>query len=218
MQALTETEVKLEASAATLAALVQSPLLNNWRQGEWRELMLYNQYFDTDDWILDRHALALRVRRDGDQSIQTLKSRGQSQQGLSVRDEWDWYLQQPVLDRSLLTGTCWPEALTGLDLAALKPLFSTDFQRVKALLSWCWQGENVSVEVACDRGWVLSEQGRAEICELELELREGPQQALLDFAAQLQSRFVLTPCDVSKAERGYRLLRAMSAEEPFDER
>src|SRR5690606_40050375 len=80
--------------------------------------------------------VALRVRRDGEQYIQTLKSRGQSLAGLSERNEWDWYLQAPELDPSLLSDDCWPASLAALDKATLQPLFTTDFVREKADLGW----------------------------------------------------------------------------------
>ena len=38
-----ETEIKLRASADTLAALQQHPLLNERRAGEWQRSTLYNQ-------------------------------------------------------------------------------------------------------------------------------------------------------------------------------
>ena len=85
-----ETEIKLRASADVLAALRAHPLLNERRQGDWQSGPLYNQYFDTANRDLAAARVALRLRRDGDTFIQTLKSRGQSVAGLSERNEWDW--------------------------------------------------------------------------------------------------------------------------------
>ncbi|MNX44982.1 hypothetical protein D3C86_754840 [compost metagenome] len=51
---------------------------------------------------------------------------------------------------------------------------------------------------------------KEEICELELELREGEPAALLELAAELAEKLALMPCDISKAERGYRLYDANS--------
>ena len=51
---------------------------------------------------------------------------------------------------------------------------------------------------------------KEEICELELELREGEPAALLELAAELAATLALMPCDISKAERGYRLFDANS--------
>ncbi|WVM89720.1 CYTH domain-containing protein [Halopseudomonas pachastrellae] len=80
--------------------------------------------------------MALRLRRDGDTYIQTLKSRGQSVAGLSERNEWDWYLKTDALDPALLDDSCWPASLAELDKQQLQPLFTTDFERTRALLRW----------------------------------------------------------------------------------
>src|SRR5690606_36845668 len=53
-------------------------------------------------------------------------------------------------------------------------------------------------------------EGEEEICELELEMRQGEPAALLELAAELAADLPLMPCDISKAERGYRLFDASS--------
>ncbi len=57
-----------------------------------------NQYFDTPERDLARAKVALRLRRDGEEVIQTLKTRGQSVAGLSERNEYDWHLPKAKLD------------------------------------------------------------------------------------------------------------------------
>ena len=93
-----ETEIKLRASRATLAALREHPLLKKRNKSGWQHGELFNQYYDTAERELARARVALRLRRDGEQYIQTLKSRGQSVAGLSERNEWDWYLDKAKLD------------------------------------------------------------------------------------------------------------------------
>lgn len=206
----TETEIKLRVSADTLQQLTDHPLLRGRLQGEWQTVELFNQYFDSADGQLAAARVALRLRRDGDAIIQTLKTRGNSVAGLSERNEWDWHLQQPQLDLSLLTDECWPAALAGMDLDLLQPLFTTDFRRVRGELRWEREGVMVCVEAALDSGRVVAGAGEDEICELELELREGPAEAVLELALALAADVPLMPCDISKAERGYRLLQADS--------
>ncbi len=196
-----ETEIKLRVSPATLAALRVHPLLDGQRLGEWQRGELYNQYYDTPERALATSQVALRLRRDGEQYIQTLKTRGQSVAGLSVRGEWDWYLQQPQLDLSKLDDSCWPAALADLDKASLQGVFTTDFTREKADIGW----DGVRIEAALDHGKVLAGGQEEELCELELELREGTPADLLALACQLAADLPLMPCDISKAERGYRL-------------
>jgi len=169
-----------------------------------------NQYFDTPERDLARAKVALRLRRDGDAVIQTLKTSGQSVAGLSERNEYDWQLAKAKLDVKKLEGQCWPEALAELDKKPLKPLFTTDFVRERAEIAWGRGKAKVVIEAALDLGHVVVGKQKEEICELELELREGEPAALLELAAELAATLALMPCDISKAERGYRLYDASS--------
>lgn len=205
-----ETEIKLRASRDTLAALRDHPLLKKRNKGGWQRHELFNQYYDTPERDLAQAKVALRLRRDGEQFIQTLKSRGQSVAGLSERNEWDWYLDKAKLDTRKLTDDCWPAALAGLDKKTLKPIFKTDFVREKAEIAWRRGKAKVVIEAALDLGEVVAGKQSEEICELELELRQGDPQALLELAVELAADLALMPCDISKAERGYRLYDADS--------
>ncbi|WP_028241719.1 CYTH domain-containing protein [Stutzerimonas azotifigens] len=200
-----ETEIKLRASHETLAALRDHPLLKKRNKSGWQRHPLSNQYYDTPARDLSRAKVALRLRRDGETVIQTLKSRGRSVAGLSERNEWDWYLDAPALDLSRLGDDCWPASLATLDKGLLGPIFTTDFVREKAEIAWGRGKARVAIEAALDLGEVTAGQAQEEICELELELRQGPPEALLELAVELAADLPLMPCDISKAERGYRL-------------
>ncbi|MGE6793693.1 inorganic triphosphatase [Pseudomonas guineae] len=205
-----ETEIKLRVSRATLAALRDHPLLKKRNKSGWEQRELFNQYFDTPARDLAAAKVALRVRRDGEQFIQTLKTRGQSVAGLSERNEWDWNLAKAKLDLKKLDDSCWPAALAELDKKQLAPIFTTDFIREKAEIAWGRGKARVVIEAALDLGKVIAGEGEEEICELELELRQGDPDALLELAAELAADLALMPCDISKAERGYRLFDANS--------
>ena len=94
----TETEIKLRVSQTTLAALREHPLLKKRNKSGWQKHELFNQYFDTPNHNLADAKVALRLRRDGEHVIQTLKSRGQSVAGLSERNVWNWPLEQAEID------------------------------------------------------------------------------------------------------------------------
>ncbi|CAN7355660.1 CYTH domain-containing protein [Pseudomonas sp. LjRoot71] len=205
-----ETEIKLRVSRETLAALRDHPLLKKRNKSGWEQRELFNQYFDTPSRDLAAAKVALRLRRDGEQVIQTLKTRGQSVAGLSERNEWDWYLSKTKLDLKKLDDSCWPAALAELDKKQLVPIFTTDFVREKAEIAWGRGKAKVVIEAALDLGKVLAGEGEEEICELELELRQGDPDALLELAAELAADLALMPCDISKAERGYRLFDSAS--------
>ncbi|UTW09700.1 CYTH domain-containing protein [Pseudomonas benzenivorans] len=205
-----ETEIKLRVSRETLAALREHPLLKKRNKSGWEQRELFNQYYDTPQRDLAQAKVALRLRRDGEQFIQTLKTRGQSVAGLSERNEWDWYLSEAALDLPQLDDSCWPANLAELDKQQLKPIFSTDFVRQRAEIAWGRGKAKVVIEVALDLGQVIAGEQQEEICELELELRQGEPAALLELAAELAADLPLMPCDISKAERGYRLFDSSS--------
>ena len=205
-----ETEIKLRVSRETLAALREHPLLKKRNKSGWERRELMNQYFDTPERDLAQAKVALRLRKDGDEVIQTLKTRGHSVAGLSERNEYDWKLAKAKLDVKKLDGECWPEQLAELDKKTLKPIFTTDFVRERAEIAWGRGKAKVVIEAALDLGHVIAGKQKEEICELELELREGEPAALLELAAELAQTLALMPCDISKAERGYRLFDAGS--------
>ncbi|MES2817437.1 MAG: CYTH domain-containing protein [Pseudomonadota bacterium] len=223
-----ETEIKLRVNRETLAALREHPLLKKRNKSGWERRELFNQYFDTPERDLAQARIALRIRRDGEALIQTLKTRGQSVAGLSERNEYDWHLPNAELDLSKLDDSCWPAALAELDKQRIQPLFTTDFVRERAEIAWGRGKAKVVIEAALDLGLVCADGQQEEICELELELRQGEPEALLELAAELAADLALMPCDISKAERGYRLFDASSyalnlappgvhAEQPLDE-
>ncbi|WP_407313396.1 inorganic triphosphatase [Pseudomonas sp. nanlin1] len=200
-----ETEIKLRVSRETLAALRDHPLLKKRNKSGWERRELFNQYFDTPERDLAAAKVALRLRKDGEEVIQTLKTRGQSVAGLSERNEYDWHLPKAKLDLKKLDGECWPAELADLDKKTIKPVFTTDFVRERAEIAWGRGKAKVVIEAALDLGKVIVGKQSEEICELELELREGEPAALLELAAELAQSLPLMPCDISKAERGYRL-------------
>lgn len=201
-----ETEIKLRIRQASVGVIMDHPLVRNRLVGGWRTGMIYNQYFDTTDMRLAGAGVALRLRTDGDQYIQTFKYAANGTAGLSVRNEWDWYLNRPALDTDLLDECCWPDTLKDVDRTSLRPVFSTDFHRTRATVCWMRQGVKVEVEAAIDEGRIESEAGGLSICELEIELRKGPMKAVMELALELAQDIPLMPCDLSKSDRGYQLL------------
>jgi inorganic triphosphatase YgiF len=198
-----ETELKLSLSEPELPRLLTHPLLT--KTGDTQRLL--NTYFDTPDLALQQRRMAVRERLAGEQWLLTVKTAGQSQNGLSRRQEWEG----PTTPGALQFDTLVNDAALAEDLMRLRPylraLFCTDFERQR----WVIAHAGAQIEVALDQGRIhvpgtdLSE----PLLELELELLSGPEEALVALAEVLrqtpQGPVMLVPSDASKAQRGMSL-------------
>ena len=164
------------------------------------QLNLTNTYYDTEDHFLRLNGCGLRIRTTQTEQSKcfeiTLKSKGNSIGGLHERIEINQPLPNDKLDLSVLPKDVLPNGLT-----QLKPLFTTNFKRQTWLISFA----NSEIEVALDLGQITSNGQSMPIQEVELEIKQGNKQDLLNFAIEL-SRFNLHLFSQSKASRGYRLL------------
>ncbi|MDF1763204.1 MAG: CYTH domain-containing protein [Oleibacter sp.] len=212
-----EIELKCRLHDSQIEAL--SEWLNN-HADPLTTLTLRNDYFDTANLALSVAKAALRIRSHGDALEQdtfeqntfeqTLKTRGHSQGGMHVRNEWNWPLASKQLDIDLLhspeVAATWPSAVNVEDLDII---FGTHFTRQR----WHWRSDDAltCIEVVIDQGQIvvddkISGAPRAQaLCEIELELIEGESAKLWLLLLQLHQHAALWLSDVSKAERGYRL-------------
>ena len=198
-----ETELKLSLNAADLPLLLAHPLLTT---GGHKQRLL-NTYFDTPDLALQQRRMAVRERLAGEQWLLTVKTAGQSQNGLSRRQEWEG----PTSPGTLQFDTLVDDPALAQDLMALRPslraLFCTDFERQR----WLIAHAGAQIEIALDQGriHVPGTVLREPILELELELLSGPESALMTLAEVLrqtpQGPLTLVPNDASKAQRGMML-------------
>lgn len=204
----TELELKLSLPPQFQQSFQEIPLLSAVPM----ELQpLFNAYFDTPDLQLQQAKVALRIRRKGNDFIQTLKTRGSAKGGLHDRQEWEWQVADEKLDISLIQPLL-PEAI---NCQQLTTLFSTDFQRR------CWNLERNGsrIELVLDQGQVHTDLpqdfARREdpISEVELELKQGEAAELFYLAAELATTIPLRISRISKAERGYRLMLGDQAPE-----
>lgn len=164
-----------------------------------RTTQLANTYFDTPSRAVHQARRTLRVRRDGDRWIQTLKrSALQSAGGLSKRGEWEWDIPSNHLDLKSLADLL-PKAI---NLSTLAPLFSTEFKRKIWLLDF--QGSQI--EAVIDFGVITASGSSEQISEIELELKSGDISALLSLAQYLVAQVPVRVGVLSKAGRAARLL------------
>lgn len=163
-----------------------------------RHETLTNTYYDTPAGDLERHRVALRLRRTPQRIVQTLKTAGEGSGGLSSRGEWEWPVAEHALDLAGLEALPPMQALGREVLLALEPCFTTDFART----SWLAEDAETTIEVALDQGEIHAGRQRVAIDELELELKQGAPEALWRFAEALAESVALRPANASKAARG----------------
>ena len=204
---MVEVELKFQVPAAAAAAVRRAVATASAQR-----LALAARYFDTPDRRLAAAGFALRLRREGERWVQTLKGRGDA---TMQRPEHNVPLDgdaEPVLDLARHAGTPVGDALhaAGIDTAAIVPLFGTDVQRTQRRLR---SGSTV-VELAFDEGAIVAGDARAPVCELEIELVAGAPKALIGIAARWAERHGLWLDVRTKAERGDLLARGVAASPP----
>ena len=197
-----EIEIKLAASAAELekieCALQTAPTARLEGQSE-----LVTKYYDSPTLALRREGLTLRVRKRGQEFLQTVKANGPAE--LDWHERWECEVpiasDQPDLD-SLKTCGRLPHAIHE---AKLRPIFATKVtRRVIEIepVSSTW------IVAAIDQGEIRTADGGAiePISELELELTRGDPAALYDLTLQILEVAEIRLETRSKADRGYGLL------------
>ncbi|MEN7528897.1 CYTH domain-containing protein [Cupriavidus sp. DL-D2] len=200
-----ELELKLAVPDAALAAVAAWLDANGQARGE---TTLLNIYLDTAARDLAQARAALRLRKKGAQWLQTLKTAGKSSGGLASRHEWETEVAGEAIELSRFPDEA--RAVLAPLAERLGPVFRTDFTR----RTWIVEQDGERIEAALDTGAITAPGATVSerIQELELEWlpRDGAdahagEVALRAFGARLGHVAPLTPSDLSKAARGYRL-------------
>lgn len=196
----TEIELKFGINQAEIVKLTQHPLIRQYLQQE-SSLKMQNIYFDTKDLALKQRNYALRIRKYDDHILQTLKTDQKSTNGLHQRQEWEIEIDNEQIDPDKFPEEIqtWLKPL----LNQLQPIFTTDFTRQIWVLKLA---DQTMIELALDQGEIKAGSRMLPIREIELELKQGGLESLLEFARILQQDIKLMPEKASKAERGYELI------------
>ncbi len=211
-----ELELKLGIAAQDVALLALHPEVIAAQEGPPRRLSMLARYLDTPDAQLAQAGMALRLRRESGQWVQTLKQSEGSQRAFSARGEWETPLPGPDLSWPSLAGT--PLGALPHQQAlrqALQERFCMRFTRLQWPLSLSEGDAQARVWLCLDLGDIISGRGRARrvepIREVELELRDGDPRALWRFARRLAQTLTLDPMSASKAARGWALVSGRAA-------
>jgi triphosphatase len=198
-----EIELKLRLPVAARAELEQHPTFQPPHATAPEERHEVTTYFDTPELALAERGVSLRIRRNGNSRVQTVKLRGAGPAVAAQRGEWEWPIAQDTPDLGRLAAT--PVSNITRDLAGqeLEPVFVTDIRRTVRQLR---VDEDTTAEAALDEGTITAGAASEAVSELEFELRDGTTLApLYRLALDLHATVPLAIHPASKADRGYRL-------------
>lgn len=186
---MSEQELKLHVPASARRAVQQEI-----RQSEATSIRLHALYFDTPTRELARARIALRLRQEGDDWVQTLKMPGAD---AITRVEINHPRPGPVLDLSVYAGTDVEAPLSSLK-GDLGLRYETDVQRLLRNV----RSRYGTIELAFDTGVLRAGSLELPISELEFELVSGRPAAIFALARRWQQRHSLVMDARSKSERG----------------
>ena len=175
-------------------------------------LQLQTTYLDTADFLIARHALALRLRRIGDEGWEvSTKGQGQVTGAIHARPERTVELSSaptfPFVPPKELTDGL-PTVATGQTLAPIL-ISEVERQRLAVKRSAEPQAEalaEMALDTARYRDPKAPERTFATFYEVEVELETGTRDELKQISCFLQERFPLHPSRDNKLHRGLALL------------
>lgn len=208
-----EIELKLELDPSAQDTLKRMGAIDGFTAGRAVTKTLQSIYFDTPDQALRKAKISLRVRKSGRSWVQTVKVGTGVVAGLSSPVEAEHPVRGRALDFTVIED---PEVARVLEKtigdAPLSECFETVMKRTARELTRDQDGARI--ELAFDTGNILAGDGSQPLAELEMELLEGPGQAIFDAAKGLLKDAPFRFSPYSKAERGYRFAEGRQQETP----
>jgi inorganic triphosphatase YgiF len=194
-----EIEIKLITPPESFSVVRRSLPAKSARGGKSTKLV--SVYFDTDKLDLHKHGLSLRVRHEGHQHLQTIKS--ENGVALGTRGEWERAVQSDLPDLEAAQDTPIAKVLSKKSIRrGVRPIFETRVTRTTYPIKI---GDSL-IEVAFDEGEIDTGRESSRLSEVELELKRGQPSDLFRLARTIAEKAPTELALTSKAERGYRLV------------
>lgn len=185
-----EFELKYRATATAQAAIRED-------FDGFREIAMQTTYFDTPDSALSARRITLRLRRENDMTICTVKTPLPD----GSRGEWECQATDIATGLTGLVQCGAPVQIALLAEKGLVPVCGARFTRLAAQV----QTADGTAELALDSGILLGGGKEMPLCEVEVELKTGSDTAVLAFAAALAEKYGLQPETKSKFRRALAL-------------
>ncbi len=201
-----EQELKLTAEhRATLDQVIQ------WRETQQRivgvpdlkPVRFFAVYYDTRDRRLEQQHLSLRARLEGDRWRAAFKLKGEMVDGLSQREEFECDITGELTSpNDLPQGKVRSSVCRFLSLETpLDPVVMVDMQRTIIDLAF----DQCEVEMVLDSGIIKRNERQVSLNEVELELKSGRLDRLIEFGERLRTRFGLRRSTRTKHRIGLEL-------------
>ena len=191
----TEYELKFKANPEALYSV------HTTFPARWQTVQMETAYYDTPDHSLSARRWTLRRRMENEVSVCTLKTPGVGH-GCG---EFEVLCEEILEAVPLLLAQGAPAELEAMVRGGIHPSCGARFTRLAGLL----EIPGGKAELALDRGVLLGGGKELPLCEMELELKSGDQEALMLYARVLASRFHLTPERKSKFVRAMELAQGL---------
>ena len=177
---------------------VQAEILHHVT-GEQTLLQMHTTYYDTPEGSLSARHYTLRRRMENGVSVCTLKApaRGYG------RGEWEVQCDSIEKAIPMLCELGAPEDLQELTSGTVIQVCGAKFTRIAKTVTF----EDGVLELALDEGVLTGGGKEIPLCEVEMELKEGPPELADQYARILSVKYGLTPEKDSKFRRALALYK-----------
>lgn len=184
-----EFELKYAAEPAVLRAIVRD-------FGDFSPISMETTYYDTADFTLSAQKFTLRRRFEDGISVCTLKTPSDSY----GRGEWDVHEDWSEAAVSQLFAAA---KVAPVPFERLAPVCGARFTRLAKQIAL----PDCTVEIALDEGILHGGGAEIPLCEVEIELKSGPQEAIVRWAFAFAKLYGLNTEHRSKFKRALALAK-----------
>ena len=185
-----EFELKYRADGKAIAAI-------RAKYGKFTAISMETTYYDTAEKSLGALRWTLRRRLENGVSVCTLKTPASG----GGRGEWETKCEDILESVPILCNLGAPKDLENKVKEGIFPLCGAKFTRLAKSVSV----GTTTLELALDSGFLLGGGKEEPLCEVEVELKSGSEEAAVAFAESLAAEFKLIPEATSKFKRALML-------------
>ena len=165
------------------------------KHGDFTKIEMETIYFDTPAGALSARKMTLRLRRENGVCVCTLKTPLPD----GSRGEWEWECDDLEQGLSALTAAGAP----AVPERPLMPVCGARFTRLCKIVPTA----DGTAELALDSGVLMGGGRESLLCEMEVELKSGSEEAAVALANELAARYGLSEEPRSKFARAMSLAK-----------